>query len=86
MRELFEARPTDELSYPIVGDQIDLEPLVREAVGLELPMAPLCRPDCQGLCPTCGTDRNEVDCGHDGEVFDDRWANLRSLGFGDPTN
>ena len=34
-------------------------PLVHDAVLLELPLAPLCREDCQGLCPHCGADRNE---------------------------
>ena len=46
---------------PSPGDQLDLEPMVREAVLLELPLAPLCRPDCAGLCPECGANRNEVD-------------------------
>jgi uncharacterized protein len=44
---------------------LDLEPLLRESMLLDLPMRPLCRPDCQGLCPVCGTDRNLSDCGHE---------------------
>ena len=45
------AGPSDEELYPIVDDDLDLGPLVRDAVVLELPMAPLCRADCAGLCP-----------------------------------
>jgi uncharacterized protein len=43
---------------------IDLEPLIREYALLEVPINPLCKPDCKGLCITCGENRNEVDCGH----------------------
>ena len=51
--------PDDDELYPIADDTIDLGPLVRDAIVLELPSAPLCRPDCRGLCPHCGADRNE---------------------------
>jgi uncharacterized protein len=67
----------DEL-YPIVDDVVDLGPLVRDAIVLELPMAPLCRDDCAGLCPTCGANRNEGDCGCVAPR-DPRWANLDVL-------
>jgi uncharacterized protein len=58
VRERFGDAPIseDEL-YPIVDDTLDLGPLVRDAIVLELPMAPLCREDCLGLCPQCGADR-----------------------------
>jgi uncharacterized protein len=64
--------------YPITDDAIDLGPLVRDAIVLELPMAPLCRDDCRGLCPQCGADRNESECGCVAPV-DQRWANLDVL-------
>ena len=64
--------------YPIVDDTVDLGPLVRDAIVLELPMAPLCREDCRGLCPQCGADRNESECGCVAPV-DPRWANLDVL-------
>jgi uncharacterized protein len=64
--------------YPIVDDTIDLGPLVRDAIVLELPMAPLCRDDCRGLCPHCGTDRNESACSCVAPP-DPRWANLDVL-------
>ena len=68
----------DEELYPIVDDTIDLGPLVRDAIVLELPMAPLCRDDCAGLCPQCGANRNEGDCGCVAPR-DPRWANLDVL-------
>jgi len=43
---------------------LDLEPLLREYLLLDLPLRPLCTPDCRGLCPVCGTDLNLSDCGH----------------------
>ena len=72
------AGPSDEEIYPIVDDDIDLGPLLRDAVVLELPMAPLCRDDCAGLCPQCGANRNEGDCGCVAPR-DPRWANLDVL-------
>ncbi len=44
--------------------QIDLQPLVREYALLEVPINPICRPGCKGLCPVCGQDLNVRDCGH----------------------
>ena len=49
--EVFEARPTEGETYPIDEDSIDLEPMVRELLVLALPVAPLCRPDCEGPLP-----------------------------------
>ncbi|MGE0880363.1 MAG: DUF177 domain-containing protein [Acidimicrobiia bacterium] len=76
VRELFADRPLDEETFPIEGDVIDLAPLVIEAITLDLPLAPVCRDDCAGLCPTCGANRNDVDCGHDDKPADPRWAAL----------
>lgn len=44
--------------------QIDLEPLLREYALLEIPISPVCKPDCKGLCPVCGENLNKTDCGH----------------------
>jgi uncharacterized protein len=77
--EIYEEHPTEGETSQLDVDRVDLEPLAREAVLLELPMAPLCQDDCAGLCPECGTDRNETDCGHTMEASDDRWAALREL-------
>jgi uncharacterized protein len=68
----------DDEAYPIVDDAVDLYPLVRDAVVLELPLAPLCREDCKGLCAWCGADLNEADCGCVAPR-DPRWANLDVL-------
>ena len=46
-----------------VGTMVDLRPAVREQWLLEAPALPLCRPECLGLCPTCGADRNAGPCG-----------------------
>jgi len=46
------------------GRHVDLDPGVREAAILARPMAPLCRPDCRGLCTRCGADLNEGPCPH----------------------
>jgi uncharacterized protein len=67
----------DEL-YPITDGTIDLQPLARDAIVLELPMAPLCREDCRGLCPQCGADLNEGECSCVAPR-DARWANLDVL-------
>ena len=58
---------------------IDLEPLVREYMLLEVPLNPLCKPDCNGLCPVCGGNLNEEVCDHDAEVFVPRLAALKIL-------
>ncbi len=68
----------DEEAYPLSGDELDLEPLARDAVLLELPLAPLCSEDCQGLCPVCGANRNTEPCGC-APVADPRWAALDAL-------
>ena len=54
-------------------------PFTRDAVLLELPLAPLCRPDCAGLCPTCGADLNEGPCACPPAEGDPRWAALDAL-------
>lgn len=78
-QELFEAKPTEGESYPLKHDFVDLEPLVREAILLDLPLAPLCRPDCRGLCPTCGADLNDGPCECRVVERDPRWAALDVL-------
>jgi len=79
VRELYEPTSDGEETYPLHGDVLDLSPLVRDAVLLELPLAPLCRPDCLGLCAVCGANRNEGDCGHSETPPDPRWAALGEL-------
>ena len=61
------------------GDEVDLAPLVREAMILALPTKPLCREDCCGLCPRCGANRNAGACGCREERSDPRLEVLRTL-------
>ncbi|WP_020661788.1 YceD family protein [Amycolatopsis benzoatilytica] len=68
---------TDEDEIPrLVDDRIDLEPTVRDAVVLALPLAPLCREDCPGLCVECGVKWADLEPGHGHEKIDPRWAAL----------
>jgi uncharacterized protein len=81
VRELFALDATDaeDEGYAVLGDdRLPLDAMARDALVLGFPAAPLCRPDCAGLCPQCGADRNEVDCGHH-EATDPRWAALAGL-------
>ena len=59
--------------------QLDLEPSIREELLLSFPINPVCRPDCQGLCPVCGENRNETQCDHGNEVIDPRLELLKTL-------
>jgi uncharacterized protein len=82
VRELFALDPAaaeDEGYAVLAGESLPLDTLARDALVLAFPAAPLCRPDCAGLCPECGADRNQVDCGHAGAADDPRWAPLTGL-------
>jgi uncharacterized protein len=89
-RELYEP---DDARYAEVGDDsdrrflsgelLDLEPAFRDAVVLGLPLAPLCRADCAGLCAECGVRLADAGPGHDHDSAPDpRWARLRQLDTG----
>ena len=60
-------------------DVIDLGEVMREQFFLALPMKPLCRPDCKGLCPICGANRNRQECDCREEWVDPRLAGLKNL-------
>ncbi|PIE99216.1 MAG: metal-binding protein [Propionibacterium sp.] len=65
--------------YEVKEEAIDLEGVLRDAVVLELPFTPLCRDDCLGLCPSCGTNlNNDPEHRHDDQI-DPRWADLAKL-------
>ena len=67
--------------YHLDGDLLDLEPAFRDAVVLALPMSPLCREDCPGLCAECGAPLADAGPGHTHEAATDpRWAALQQLG------
>jgi len=58
---------------------IDLAEMLREYALLEVPISPICKPDCQGLCAECGQNLNEKDCGHGPEISDSPFAKLKDL-------
>lgn len=68
----------DDQMYEVQDENIDLEPMLRDAVITQLPFQPVCREDCQGLCAQCGA-RLEDDPGHHHEVLDPRWSALSGL-------
>jgi uncharacterized protein len=89
-----EFRPTVDIgtgaSLPVVAEEdgaglinghhiLDLTEVVRQALLLAIPMHPLCRPDCAGLCPECGQNLNEGSCQCQPRVEDLRWAALKEL-------
>lgn len=65
--------------YPLNGDSIDLTAVVQESIILAVPMKPVCREDCRGLCPQCGQNRNIGDCDCLNEQGDPRLAVLQRL-------
>jgi uncharacterized protein len=78
-----ETTDADEVGR-IQGDLIDLEPSLRDAVVLALPVNPLCREDCPGLCPGCGVRWDELPKGHTHGQNDPRWAALSNLDLAPP--
>jgi len=80
LSEVFEPNPVEGETYPIEGDEVDLEPVIRDGVLLNLPLAPLCRPDCAGPAPD--EFPAIVDDEGSGEPpVDPRWAVLDQLKF-----
>lgn len=73
-----ETTESDEVGR-VVDDTVDLEQAIVDAVGLALPFAPLCRPDCAGLCSECGIALAEAEPGHHHERIDPRWAKLAAM-------
>lgn len=72
------AETTEEDELPrVVDEYVDVEQTVRDSVVLALPLAPLCSPDCPGLCPECGEKRADLGPDHRHETLDPRWAALR---------
>lgn len=75
---LDEADEDDIVPIPPGARELDLRPAIREEWLLAVPAFALCRDDCQGLCPTCGADRNTDACSC-ASTLDPRWAGLRDL-------
>jgi uncharacterized protein len=73
----FEPGQAEEEVYS--GKVIDLDPILREQLLLALPGYPVCKEDCKGLCPVCGANLNDRECGCDPHVPDPRWAGLKNV-------
>jgi len=76
----FDKRSETESGLILPEDaHLDIAELLREYALLEIPINPLCKPDCKGLCPECGQNLNEKDCGHRPEQSDSPFAKLKDL-------
>ncbi len=69
----------DTQYYDPAQPVVELLPIAEERVQMALPMKPLCRADCRGLCPSCGNDLNLGSCACARDTVDPRWEALRSL-------
>jgi uncharacterized protein len=83
VREVFEPHPTEGETYPLDDDVLDLEPMVRDAALLALPLAPLCTDDCRGPAPDA-FPTGPVDDEAATRPADPRWAALDELRFDEP--
>ncbi len=72
--------PVSDLDEQLVDEnEVDLTDVIREQILLNLPEQVLCKEDCKGLCPQCGTNRNLKDCDCGEGDIDPRWAALKNL-------
>ena len=72
--------PEDAMSVSVFdGQGIDIDEIVKEQILLTVPSRMLCREDCKGICPECGTDRNTGECNCVTNDIDPRWAALKDL-------
>ena len=69
----------DEECITVSGNVIDISGSIDACIFEELPMQPLCKEDCKGLCPVCGIDLNENECNCETTVYDPRFAIFRNL-------
>jgi uncharacterized protein len=76
----YDTADDEDEPVPILDEGIvDLSELVRQLIAVEVPLQPLCQPDCAGLCPTCGTNLNEGSCDCLRGRVDPRWAKLKEM-------
>ncbi|GAC79802.1 uncharacterized protein SAMN04488550_1836 [Gordonia malaquae] len=69
----------DEDVERIVDEEINLEQTIIDAIGTELPLTPVCTPDCPGLCQVCGVKLADAEPDHGHDVIDPRWAKLAAF-------
>ena len=89
LQELYAYTDSDDQDEDVSrmeGDLLDLEPVLRDAVVLALPLTPLCRPDCAGLCVECGERLDDLPADHGHRAPDPRWAALQSVLEADGTH
>ena len=82
LQELYAYADSDDQDEDVSllsGDLLDLEPALRDAVVLALPLTPLCREDCAGLCVECGERLDDLPADHGHDAPDPRWAGLAGL-------
>lgn len=84
-QELFAYSSDDGYDNEVVDDTVDLDPVVRDLVVLQLPFQPMCSPDCPGLDPATGDKRPEGWQGSDEKGIDPRWEALGTLLTDDTT-
>ncbi|HEV8369564.1 MAG TPA: DUF177 domain-containing protein [Pyrinomonadaceae bacterium] len=81
----YEAFKSAELTEDVMsigvfdGESIDVDEIVKEQILLAVPIRSLCKPDCKGFCPTCGVEKNVVECGCQASDIDPRWEALKGL-------
>jgi uncharacterized protein len=84
VRELFRrGGGEDEGTYQMGEDHLNLRDMVLDSLFASLPLLPLCRADCRGICPRCGADRNVEECGCEEVEVDPRWSALNVLRSGE---
>jgi uncharacterized protein len=81
--EDFSKQGAKEDTYPILNNEIDLYDMVIDVIILSMPLKMLCTEECMGLCPVCGSNLNEKDCGCQKDDSDPRFAVLKGLFKGD---
>lgn len=77
LKEIMNQLDEDFLVYG--SGLVDIEPIIGEYLVTELPFTPVCREDCQGLCPVCGGNRNEKSCSCGNDDIDPRWEKLKNF-------
>ena len=74
-----ELRTSDLKTLFVEGQELDTTPILMEQLQLNIPMKPLCREECAGLCPSCGANRNQAPCSCEQVRTDPRWQALEQL-------
>lgn len=70
---------SDDDAVFLEGEMADISPIVEETIFMAVPICPLCKDECQGLCPICGRNRNTSTCSCKEENIDPRWEKLKNL-------